>query len=242
MARTLTPELMDSPDAPREELEGALRFIRFINRRLGGARALVSCLDRWSRRWPSGRAITLLDVATGSADIPVAARAWALRRGHDLRVTAVDVHETTLDLAREHVARQPREVREGVEIVRADALRLVDVFAPGAFDYAHAGMFLHHLNDIQTLTVLAIMDRLAARGLVWNDLSRSALARLGVRALTLGAPAMVKHDARASVEAGFTRREAEGAARRVGLTYCRYRPMFFSQRFVVAGEKPGAWA
>lgn len=241
MPRVLTPELMDAPDARREDLDRALRFIRAINRRLGGARALIDRLSRWSARWPAGRPITLVDVGTGSADIPVAARRWALARGHDLRITAIDAHETTLDLAREHLDAQPAEVREGINLVRADALRLVDACAPGSHDYAHAGMFLHHLQDIEAMTVLAMMDRVALRGLVWNDLSRSAFARLGVRALTMAASPMVRHDARVSVDAGFTKREAVDLAQRVGLGYCRYHGMFLAQRFIVAGERPGAW-
>lgn len=242
MPRVRTPELMDAPEARREDLDGALRFIRAINRRLGGAKGLISCLERWSRNWPKDRPVTLIDVGTGSADIPVAARVWALERGFDLRVLGVDSHATTLQLAEEHVAGQRVEVREGIRLLRADALKLSETIGPGEYDYAHAGMFLHHLSDIEVMTMLAIMDRVAKRGICWNDLSRSPFARLGVRVLTLGANQMVKHDARVSVEAGFTKREATDLAKRVGLDYCAYRSMFFAQRFVVSGEKPGAWS
>jgi ubiquinone/menaquinone biosynthesis C-methylase UbiE len=241
MPRVRTPEFMDAPDARREDLDGALRFIRAINRRLGGAKGLIACLSEWSRNWPKDRPVTLLDVGTGSADIPVAARVWALERGFDLRVLGVDSHATTLELAQEYVAKQPNEVREGIRLHQADALRLTDTIKPDEYDYAHAGMFLHHLSDIEAMTVLAMMDRIAKRGICWNDLSRSAFARFGVRVLTLGANEMVKHDARVSVEAGFTRAEAMSLSKRVGLEYCSYRSMFFAQRFVVSGEKPGAW-
>lgn len=241
MPRVRTPERMDEPGVARDDLDAALGFIRFVNRRLGGARALLSCLRRWSAGWPKGEPITLLDIATGSADIPVAARAWALSRGHDLRITAIDSHDTTLELARRHLDAQPAEIREGIVLEKHDALRLTDRFAPGSFDYTHAGMFLHHLDDLDAMTALRIMDRLARRGVVWNDLVRSPFARLGVRVLTIGAPSIVRHDARVSVEAGFTRDEAMEMARRVGLASPRCRVMFFSQRFVVSAERPGAW-
>lgn len=242
MPRVRTPELMDAPDASRAELDGALRFIRAINRRLGGISALLSSLSSWSQNWPKDRPITLLDVGTGSADIPVAARKWAISRGYDLRILGVDSHFTTLDLAREYVASQPPEIREGVRLRQENALCLTESIDPGSYDYAHAGMFLHHLSDIEVMTVLAMMDRIATRGLVWNDLSRSPFARFGVRVLTVGAVPMVKHDAKVSVEAGFTKEEAVDIAKRVGLDYCRYRSMFLAQRFVVAGEKKGAWS
>ncbi len=101
MQRTLTPELMDDPDVPRQELGRALRYIRAVNRGLGGVKALMSHLRTWSRHWPKDRPVTLLDVATGSADLPLAACRWAQDAGFDLRVTAIDKHGETLEFARE---------------------------------------------------------------------------------------------------------------------------------------------
>jgi len=237
MGRDLTPELMDDPQASREELRRSLRYLRWVNRRLGGRSALLGRLRKWSKGWPRDRPVTLLDLGTGSADLPVEARRWAEGAGFDLRITGVDAHATTLDLAREHVG----DV-EGVELVEADARRLLDRFEPGSFDYAHAGLFLHHLPDIEVMTVLRIMDRLSRRGVIWNDLARTALARLGVRVVTIGAPPMARHDAVVSVRAGFTRREALDLARRAGLNYLRWRLSPLSQRFTLAGEKRGAWS
>jgi hypothetical protein len=236
MPRVLTPERMDNPDVPRDELERSLRYIRAVNRRLGGVSALLSHLRRWSVNWPTGRPVTLLDVATGSADLPVAARDWAERAGFDLRITGVDAHPVTLDLAREHVGS-----REGITLLEADALRLTSRFDVGAFDYVHAGLFLHHLADIEAMTVLRIMDRLAARGIIWNDLVRSSLGKIAIRLLTLGQPEIIRHDAVVSVDAGFTKSEALDLARRVGLDYARYSWSLFTHRFTIAGEKPGAW-
>ena len=118
----------------------------------------------------------------------------------------------------------------------ADALGLVERFGTAAFDYAHAGMFLHHLGDVQVLTALRIMDRLTTRGLIWNDLVRGGVEAIGVRLLALGGPAMVRHDAIASVAAAFTRREALDLARRVGLSNVRYRRHLFG-RFTLVSSK-----
>lgn len=243
MKRVHTPEMMDAPDAPRERLASALGFIRGVNRRLGGVRALVSHLSRWSANWPTDRPVTLLDIGTGSADLPVAARRWAMGRGFDLRVTGVDNHPTTLDLAREHVAAQGDDVARGVELVEADALSLTDRHSDRSFDYVHAGLFLHHMDsEIKVLTMLRIMDRLAARGIVWNDLMRSRIGLAAIRLMTIGQDEMVRHDAYVSVKAGFTKREALDLAHRVDLHYCRYSWNLFTHRFTLAGEKPQAWA
>lgn len=227
---------MDQPGVDPDQLAKALGFIRWVNRSLGGVSALIGHLRRWSPAWPVDRPVTLLDIGTGSADLPLAARDWARARGFELRVTGVDLHATTLAHARAHIGDAA-----GIELVEADALALADRFDPGAFDYVHAGMFLHHLKEIQILTVLRIMDRLARRGIVWNDLVRSRAAWLAVQGLTLGQPGLVRHDARVSVEAGFTRREVLEYARRVDLGYCAYRAGFWTQRFTLAGQRPDAW-
>lgn len=236
----MIPELMDDPDVPRGELDRSLRFIRAVNRWLGGRAALLGPLNAWSRRWRGGETVTLLDVATGSADLPLAAAAWATHRGHDLRITAIDNHATTLELAREHVNASAHG--DAIELVELRAEAMVERFGPASFDYVHAGMFLHHLSEIEILTVLRQMDRLARRGVIWNDLARTRLALLGAHAITTGQPRIVRHDATVSVRKGFTRSEALDLAHRVDMTYARYRFMPLSQRFVLAGEKPEAYA
>ncbi len=230
-ARRCTPELMDDPNVDRAELEASLRFIRTVNRRLGGAAAVLKHLQRWSADWPSRQTIRILDIGTGSADIPLAISDWAAASQHPVHITAVDLHETTLAVAREHVAK-----RGDIELVQADARDLMDIFEPRTFDYAHAGMFLHHLSDIEVMTVLRIMDRLTTRGLIWNDLVRGPIEKLAVRVLTIRAPAMVKHDAVVSVAAGFTRREVLALSKRVGLEKPRYRRHLLG-RFTLVSEK-----
>jgi 2-polyprenyl-3-methyl-5-hydroxy-6-metoxy-1,4-benzoquinol methylase len=240
MQRDMTPEIMDEPGTSREDLAASLRFIRFVNRRLGGSASLIRCLRRWSRRWPRDRPITLLDIGTGSADIPVDVRRWATRSGFEMRITAVDLHPTTLDLAREHVEKSG--VSDGIDLVEADALRLADRFDDSTFDYVHAGMFLHHFPEIEILTLLRIMDRLARAGIIWNDLLRSHLALAGIHVLTVGQPEIVRHDARVSVRKGFTTREVEQFRRRLELGYTKGRISILGQRFTLAGQRPGAWS
>ncbi len=229
--RSLRPELMDDPGADREDLARSLEFIRGVNRRLGGTRAALRHLRRWSRDWPRGRPVRIIDLGTGSADIPLAIARWAEASGHTVRLTAVDAHPVTLDLARSLVAG-----RAGIELVLADARRLMDRYPPQSFDYAHAGMFLHHLEDVEVMTVLRIMDRLTTRGLIWNDLVRSRVSSLLLRPLLAGRPPMVRHDALASVAAGFTRAETLDLARRVGLEGVEYRRHLFG-RFTLTSRK-----
>lgn len=227
---------MDDPNVPDEELHGALRYLRWVNRSLGGTSALIHHFIRWSARWPKGRPITMLDVGTGSGDIPLAVRAWGKKNGHDIRIVGVDSHAKTVEIARAHTAHEP-----GIEIVHADAVTLRDRFPAESFDYVHAGLFLHHLKEIQVLTVLAAMHRLAKAGVVWNDLVRSRMNRVILEIGMIGAPAIVKHDGRVSLAAGFTREEAINLAQRTDMSYLSWRRPFPWYRFTLAGETPHAW-
>jgi ubiquinone/menaquinone biosynthesis C-methylase UbiE len=240
--RRISAEHMDDPQASPQQIREALRFIQLVNRRLGGTAATIRQFRRWAilheRDWRQQQTVRILDVGTGAADIPLAIADWANRSGFSVHITAVDLHPVTVQFAQEHASR-----RDSIEVVQADALKLMDHFEPGEFHYAHAGMFLHHLQDIEVMTVLRIMDRLTSHGIVWNDLARAWVGRVGVRLLTLpmfGVPAHVRHDARVSIEAGFTRREAVDLAHRAGLAEVKYRRHSL-HRFTLASEKqPGS--
>src|SRR3989442_2039830 len=62
-------EFLDTPGQNRVELEGLLGDIRRTNRRFGGYPLVLRYLRRFLPRLPHGP-ITVLDVATASADIP----------------------------------------------------------------------------------------------------------------------------------------------------------------------------
>lgn len=228
---------MDELDVPRAELKASLRFIRGVNRSLGGHAGLIRPLGRWFGG--ATGPVSVLDVGTGSADLPVAAVRWARARGIGLRVTGLDMHPTTLDLAREHVERELglEALSDGtITLVRGDALEIAERFGVRSFDVVHAGMFLHHLSDIRVMTALRAMERVGRRGMIWNDLLRSAISRVGIALLTLGQPEIVREDGARSVCAGFTSGEVREIARRLELPRARVRANPLQGRFVLTSE------
>lgn len=229
--RKLTPEKMDHPQVDPGELRAALDHLEGVNRRLLGHRAALRPFLRWSRDWPTDRPIRVLDLGTGSADFPRALLDFAAARGFTVHITAVDLHPETLAVARDKCAGI-----ESIEFIEADARTLTERFGGGSFDYAYAGLFLHHLEDIEVVTVLRIMDRLSSRGMVWNDLIRSPLTKVAIWPLALTGPPIFRHDAVVSMHAGFTKREARDLARRAGWERLRYHNHWL-HRFILTAEK-----
>lgn len=231
--RRRTAEWMDDPAAYPAELDRSLRFIRRVNAWLGYTRATLGHLDRFAARWERGRPIRILDVATGSADVPLAVLRWAERRGHDVRVVGVDLHAGTVRAARSAAA-DAGVPTDKLAVLQADATALP--FEGGSFDYAMTNMFLHHLDEPVAVRVLAEMDRVSRRGVLVADLLRRRRAYAWISLFTAAANPMVRHDARASVAQAFTRPEVEALRDEAGVGYARYSP-HFGHRFVLAGEK-----
>ena len=88
------PELLDGPLDDRSTLVGNLRDLRRANRWLGGARLSIRAVEAIAaqpdgspagdgpvREDPPTRPLTILDVGTGGADIPLALLDHAARAG-----------------------------------------------------------------------------------------------------------------------------------------------------------------
>jgi hypothetical protein len=221
-------EWMDAPDADPAELDRSLRFIRRINSIFGYTKQTISHLRRFSQRWRNGERITIVDFATGSADVPRAILHWAGSRGFDVRVVGFDLHPATAGIAKKS-ANDPR-----LSIVCASAV--ATPFATGSFDYALTSMFLHHLDDDDVVRVLREMGRVARRGIIASDLLRERRAYAWISLFTLAAGPMVKHDARVSVAQSFRRDEVLRLRDRAGIGFAQFH-RHFGHRFVLAGER-----
>jgi 2-polyprenyl-3-methyl-5-hydroxy-6-metoxy-1,4-benzoquinol methylase len=223
-------EQMDQPGVDPQELQRALRFIRRVNRWLGYTRSVLVHLDRFSRSWKKDQRIDILDLATGSADIPLAILDWASAKGFDIHITAIDRHPITARAAAS--ARNDPRLR----VVQADVFALP--FAPASFDYCLTAMFLHHLSNEQIVHVLRQMDLLSRRGLIAADLLRHRRAYAWIWLGTLFSSRMIHHDATVSVAQALTKPEVLSLRAQAAIPYAHYH-RHFGHRFVLAGEKGG---
>jgi 2-polyprenyl-3-methyl-5-hydroxy-6-metoxy-1,4-benzoquinol methylase len=227
--RSTEPELMDTVLLPAHVIRRALRFLDVTNRYFGGLAVVRSKLDAWSGAW-NGCPITLLDVGTGGADIPIALVGWARSRRVSLRVTAIDSTPAVADLARERAASHPE-----ITVLTADLFDLAH--GEAQYDYVTASLFLHHVHPAQTLDALRALHRLARRGVIVSDLRRTWPSYLAVSlAAGLGGNRVVRHDGPASVRRAFRVEELRGLAAAAHLPYlvARSEPGF---RVSLAGEK-----
>ena len=185
-------EILDDPDTDPALRERSLRDVRRANTVLGGTWAVLSEL---SRLYPTlGPTASLLDVGTGLADIPHAARARASARGVALTTFGVDEAET--------LARVTDRLLDGSAC--ADARRLP--FADSSIDIVTCSQVLHHFADDEIPHVLRELDRVARRRVIVSDIRRSWFAAGGFWLVTwpLGFHPVSRHDGFVSVLRGFT--------------------------------------
>jgi 2-polyprenyl-3-methyl-5-hydroxy-6-metoxy-1,4-benzoquinol methylase len=155
------------------------------------------------------REFSLLDVASGSADIPLAIARWAERASYKAHIVATDISPQIVAVAQEQSANTPSVIVE-----RQDALDLP--YASGSFDIALCTLAIHHFEPERAVELLAGMARVSKRVLIF-DVARARLAYIGSLLLTRLLPmdAMTRHDAPASVRRAYSASElrelAQGA-------------------------------
>jgi hypothetical protein len=217
---------------PFRDLARSLGDVARLNGFFGGRLVTLRHVRQLLAGYPPDRPVTVLDLGTGSADIPRALVRWARRAGRSLRVIALDLDAATLSLARRATVGYPE-----ITLVRADALALP--FRPGTVDVAISALTLHHLEPAAAAACLAAMDEVARAGMVVNDLARSraalVLVWLATRALACGP--LSRHDGPLSVKRAYTPDEVRGLCARAGLrdvVIRRYAPLL---RFCLVGGR-----
>ena len=222
-------ELLDGPLDDPAALGGNLRDLGRINRRLGGARLSAMAIEALAAHRDD---LSLLDVGTGGADIPLDLIARADRRGRRLRVVGVDSRPEVLAAA---VRERPEiAATEGLELHVGDGRSLG--YQDRAFDVAHASLVLHHLEADDAVILLREMRRVARLGVVVNDLDRSRLGWIGAWLIghLLTANRFTRHDAPLSVRRAYRAPEMIALLRSAGLIPVRTVRAAFGQRYAIA--------
>jgi 2-polyprenyl-3-methyl-5-hydroxy-6-metoxy-1,4-benzoquinol methylase len=215
--RKSLPELQDLPpdSYSREELEGALTDLTRVNHYLGNGRAVVKNLAALAAE-TADEGFTVLDVATGSADIPIAIVKWARQAGIRVGITAVDLDPISIGIARKRCESYPE-----ITLVVADGFALP--FANQRFDYVLCSKTAHHFTDEKVSRMIKEFSRVARRGYIIVDLRRSRIAYILIFLLTrlFSRNRLSRSDGPLSVLKSFTPGELGALASRSGTSVFR---------------------
>jgi SAM-dependent methyltransferase len=183
-ARRRGVEILDDPGVDPEIRNRSIDDVTRSNRILGGLRAALHALNPLLHD-----GATLLDVGTGLADIPNAARNLA-----NIRTVGVDEALSLL-----HASRSRLDFP-----VCANALALP--FRDRSIDVVMCSQVLHHFEDRDAEALIREMHRVARKAVVISDLRRSWLAAGGfwLVSFPLGFHRVTRHDGVVSVLRGFT--------------------------------------
>jgi ubiquinone/menaquinone biosynthesis C-methylase UbiE len=202
---------MDRDDIARSLLTENLHHIRLMNRWLGWSAGV------WTEVAPvvaeiGGRA-SLLDIATGSGDVPRALGRWAAADGIDLTLIGSDISRDILRDAGRHNG-------PPIALVRHTAIALP--FANNSVDIVTICLAAHHLDPPALAAALGEAWRVSRRAVIVSDLERGRFAYMAARlmALVLRNP-LTAHDGPVSVLRAYTAKEIRGIARRAGLSRIR---------------------
>jgi ubiquinone/menaquinone biosynthesis C-methylase UbiE len=198
MERLVEDEWLDHDRGTPAEIDAALDSVALANQRFGGvrlhARLLHRALGRASREQPPH----ILEVASGRADVLLAA---LLRLGVAADVTLLDRSAVHLPDPRAWPARLPAP-----RVVTGDALDLP--FPDSSVDIVSCCLFLHHLEPPQVARYLAEAQRVARVAVVINDLERTAVHyRLALLNRVIDRSRISRHDGPVSVRRAYTYRE-----------------------------------
>ena len=198
---------MDRPQPVTPELESDLRNIRQLNRYFGSYALIEHFLRRWIQ--PSAQ-LRVLDLATGSGDIPRLVIDYARKVGAIVTVDAIDQQESTLKIARALSASYPE-----IDFKTGDVLDFDD---SARYDIVLCSLALHHFDDDAAIQLLKRCRELSRRYVLVSDLRRGLLATVGAYLLTafIFRDSMTRTDARLSAARAFSFREFRSLAERAG--------------------------
>ncbi len=196
-SRATTLEFLDRPDCDPALAAASYRFMETVNCRFGGIRVVRRFLSAETAGRYTDAPLRILDIGSGSCDIPLAVSRWAYACDIPLHFTCLETAGHAVDIGRRQLARAGNSA---VQLLQEDAF----THQPAEpYDCAVASMCFHHFSNAQILTLVQRLRGFVLNSVLINDLRRSRLASLAARLLLAGKPAGVRHDALLSIRRGF---------------------------------------
>jgi len=216
-------EMMDRPQPVSPELERDLERIRQLNRWFGSHRLVSIFMRRWIR---PGARMRVVDLATGSGDIPRLLVDFARNIGAQIDIDAVDRQSATLEVARSLSAGYPEISYREANILEWDGAQ--------GYDVVLCSLVLHHFSDEDAVSVLRRCCELSKRFVLVSDLRRGFFLQTGVYLLTalIFREPMTRFDARLSAQRAFSFSEMRDVAIRAGWKNFGHKKFRFARQAV----------
>ena len=202
---------MDDPELSEQEHVAALHGLARINRASRSGALMWKRIREIALESPN-TPLRILDIATGSGDLPVELLRRANRANIALEITALDISERAVGFARQ----QANQAGVSIDFRKAGVL---NGDLPGEYDVVMSSLFLHHLETPDVSRLLLKMGAATRHCVLINDLRRSrmsyCLAQVACRVLTRSR--VVHVDGPLSVQAAFTVVEMRQLMANVGM-------------------------
>ncbi len=210
MKRSFDPavlEMMDRPQPVLAELERDLVRIRQLNRWFGSYRLVLGFIRRWIR--PDEK-LRVVDLATGSGDIPRLIVDYARQISAKVEIDALDWQPATLEIARKLSVNYPEISYHEANVLEGNSI--------AAYDIALCTLALHHFSNEDAVRLLRRCREVSKRLVLVSDLRRSFSLIAGVYLLTtlIFREPMTRYDARLSAIRAFSFSEMRDLATRAG--------------------------
>lgn len=232
MERRNRPEAMDGANLDPALLADDLRNLEVLNRLFGGRDVIRRRVLPLIAAGGSEKALTVLDIGSGSGDLCRYLVDACRSRGREVRLLSLDAHPQVQAVARERCAAGYPEIR----FIRGDARALP--LRSGSVDLVLCTLALHHFAEPDAEALLSEMVRVSRGWTVVSDLARSPLAYACVWFATrfMQNP-MTRFDGPVSVQRAFTGSELLGLAEQAGWrSLAMFREPWFRMSVVQARE------
>jgi len=198
MKRSFDPEVLEMMDRDQPvsaELECDLKRIRQLNRWFGSYRLVLDFVRDWIK--PADK-LRIVDLATGSGDIPRLIVDYARKISATVEMDALDRQPATLEIARRLSADYPEISYREANVLEWNPIE--------AYDLTICTLALHHFSDEDAVRLLGRCRQLSKRFVLVSDLRRGSSLVAGVYLLTalIFREPMTRYDARLSARRAFS--------------------------------------
>jgi 2-polyprenyl-3-methyl-5-hydroxy-6-metoxy-1,4-benzoquinol methylase len=226
MKRSFDPavlEMMDRDQPPSTELERDLERIRQLNRWFGSYHLVLDFIRSWIT--PADK-LRVVDLATGSGDIPRLIVDYARKISAKVEIDGLDRQPATLKIARRLSTDYPEISYREANILEWNSVE--------SYDITLCTLALHHFSNEDAVRLLRRCYQMSKRFVLVSDLRRSFSLIAGVYVLTtlIFREPMTRYDARLSAIRAFSFSEMRDLALRAGWENFGHKKFHFARQAI----------